>query len=238
MTRPEAMTILFGQEDLVIAEFPELKTLVINLRADPLPTKKEEREVVLQSELNKQSEAELKEDDDINFLEDHNMLMLRTYQEQRKEVYETLESHCYLKPFMRPYKVILIDYTFQSKETFNYLYNYMDKYFQKIQSILFRNIKTIRKESFNKLKQVMKKQEQLKELCFEYTFLSHFHIELIRDILGNKRDTIEKIQFIQCGLNEIDLHTLFFSTIYISDFPKLKELNLDLNPLLFKSELL
>ena len=32
MPRTEAMMILFGQEDLVIAEFPHLNKIVINLR--------------------------------------------------------------------------------------------------------------------------------------------------------------------------------------------------------------
>ena len=71
-------------------------------------------------------------------------------------------------------------------ETFNYCYQYMEKYFQKIKSIVFRNIKQLRKESFTKLFQAIMKQEQLEELSFEYIQLSH-HIQFIRDIMGFKR---------------------------------------------------
>jgi hypothetical protein len=41
MPRTEAMMSLFGQEDLVIAEFPHLKKIVINLRKNRLPEIKE-----------------------------------------------------------------------------------------------------------------------------------------------------------------------------------------------------
>lgn len=137
---------------------------------------------------------------------------------------------------MSPQKVILINYTFQSMETFNYAYNFMENNFDQIKYIIFRNIKTLRKESFNKLKQVILKQQQLTEMSFEYTFLNNFHIQLIRDMLGQKREQITSIRFIQCGLNELDIKTLFFDHIQITDFPALENIEIERNPLLIKSK--
>jgi hypothetical protein len=37
LPRTETMMVLFGQEDLVIAEFPQLEKIVLNLRKESLP---------------------------------------------------------------------------------------------------------------------------------------------------------------------------------------------------------
>lgn len=42
-------------------------------------------------------------------------------------------------------------------ETFNYAYKFMENNFDQIKEIIFRNIKTLRKESFNKFTQVLLK---------------------------------------------------------------------------------
>jgi hypothetical protein len=58
---------------------------------------------------------------------------------------------------MKPWKVILINYAFESRDNFNYVYAYIEKYFQVILCIVFFNMKSFRKESFNKLREILKK---------------------------------------------------------------------------------
>jgi len=52
---------------------------------------------------------------------------------------------------MNEKKVTLINYVFNTMETFNYAYKFLDNYYETIECLIFRNIKRLQKDTFIKL---------------------------------------------------------------------------------------
>ena len=159
----------------------------------------------------------------------------RSFDNQAFRIGETVEAHTRLLGFLSSSKVVIMNSSLQSLESFKYLSEFLVNNQGAITEIVFRNIKQFRKETFSQLRQPIKKLSGLKKLVFEHTYLPFQHIEIILDIISAQRDTLIQLNFIQCGLNDMDLEYLFFSTIFLENLSALREIRLEQNPLLFGS---